>query len=375
MKKLFAHCVTHNEGIGKIGKEFLNLLDGTYEIALKTIDQFWLHQPPTPSLRSKFLLMINRFHRMEDLKQCDLQYSNLSIPFLELIPSLPQIVETFWETDHLPDEWVEKIDQVDELWLATDFLIEMFKRSGVPNSKIRKMPFGIEVPEKIDRIFPKDGTFRMLFLSSFTYRKGVHFLIKAFLEEFSREEKVELVLRTSPFVISLEEMNLTIRKLNQSVRKKHKPKMILLSRPLSEMNLWSLINSCDAIISPSLGEGFNRSVVEGMILGKPPITTNCPPMNEFVSERGGYLIDHLGLVPVTNMNNIGDYAKWFDQKYNHKWYMPAFSSIKEQMRLAFEDFKSGEIEAKKEHLARFKHKWDWSNFIEERIERMEAISR
>ena len=304
-----------------------------------------------------------------------ISFSNLSFPFVDRETNLPTILETFWETDHLPDEWVEWSESIDEIWLATDFLVEVFKRSGVKSAKLRKMPFGINRPKDLNRIFPEDNTVRFLFLSSFTYRKGIHFLIPAFLEEFNADENIELILRTSPFGFSVQEMNLTIKKLNQQIQKRSKPTIRVIKEFLPENKVWDLINSVDALISPSLGEGFNRPVAEAMMIGCPPITTNCPPMTEFVTDDVGFLIDHLGLVPVRNMENAGDFSKWFGSKYNHKWYQPSYQSIREQMRQCFEEIRSGEIIKKKEKLkSEYSNRWDWKNFLQQRLDRMEALS-
>lgn len=382
---LFAHCVTHNEGIGKIGKEFLTQLDqtGKFKICLKTIKEFWLYQPPSPELKNRFLKMINNYlftQSRNNSDRLDLHYTNLSFPFIDRSLDLPLIQETFWETDHLPDEWVIWSEDVDEFWLSTDFLISMFKKSGVNANKIRKIPFGINHPpiDSLKNLFKSSAssrTCRILFPGSFTYRKGIFFLIPAFVEEFDREDNIELILRISPFGYTLEKMNLLINKLNRSIVKRNRPRISLITKPLSEKDYWNLLFSCDAIISPTMGEGFNRPIAEAMIVGKPTIVTKIPPVTEYATDQTSYFIDHLGLVPVSNMESSGNFSEWFDEKYNHKWYMPSYDSIKRQMREFFEDFRSGELDAKIDFIKKkeFSKKWDWNNFMDLRLDRLEEF--
>jgi glycosyltransferase involved in cell wall biosynthesis len=49
--------------------------------------------------------------------------------------------------------------------------------------------------------------------------------------------------------------------------------------------------SCDVVVCPSVAEGFGHNIFEGLMHGKPVITTNCAPMNELVTPERGFLVE------------------------------------------------------------------------------------
>jgi 1,2-diacylglycerol 3-alpha-glucosyltransferase len=51
------------------------------------------------------------------------------------------------------------------------------------------------------------------------------------------------------------------------------------------------------VVQPSKVEGFGLSIVEALCAGKPIITVNAPPMNEFVRDRWAWLVDPEGWKP------------------------------------------------------------------------------
>jgi len=51
---------------------------------------------------------------------------------------------------------------------------------------------------------------------------------------------------------------------------------------MSRLELLDLINSCDCVILPSRWESISLPILESLALGKPVITTDASPMNEFV---------------------------------------------------------------------------------------------
>jgi glycosyltransferase involved in cell wall biosynthesis len=61
---------------------------------------------------------------------------------------------------------------------------------------------------------------------------------------------------------------------------------------ISEAELLSLLNRCDIHLCLSETEGFGHYIHEGMSAGAIIVTTNAPPMNEFINKDCGFLVSY-----------------------------------------------------------------------------------
>lgn len=64
----------------------------------------------------------------------------------------------------------------------------------------------------------------------------------------------------------------------------------VLHERLSEERLRALQNACGIHVCPSVAEGFGHYIMEGLSTGAVVLTTDGPPMNEFVRNGHGFLI-------------------------------------------------------------------------------------
>ena len=105
-----------------------------------------------------------------------------------------------WEYGHLPVDWLKLLQKrVDEIWAPSSYVKRVYERSGIPSEKIHVIPWGIdptvfntEVP---GLLLPTEKTFRLLFVGGTLARKGFDRLLQAYLEEFSRQDDVCLVVK------------------------------------------------------------------------------------------------------------------------------------------------------------------------------------
>jgi glycosyltransferase involved in cell wall biosynthesis len=65
----------------------------------------------------------------------------------------------------------------------------------------------------------------------------------------------------------------------------------VITRFLSEQDLVALQNECGVHICPSQTEGFGHYLNEALSTGAIVVTTDAPPMNEFISREWGYLVE------------------------------------------------------------------------------------
>jgi glycosyltransferase involved in cell wall biosynthesis len=114
------------------------------------------------------------------------------------------------------------------------------------------------------------------------------------------------------------EIKLT-KKLSENIYKS-----VVWLRYVNREDLIGLYYSCEAIVYPSLYEGFGIPVAEAMVAGKPIITSMNTPMAE-ISENGNVLVDPYCIESIKNgitalMDNAVLREKYGDNNYNKRKY-------------------------------------------------------
>jgi len=100
---------------------------------------------------------------------------------------------------------------------------------------------------------------------------------------------------TSNVIRAFEALDTTDAKLIITTQKKLEPVKVpngveLISRNLSRKELIEIYYKSDAVVLPSKWETVGFPILEALAAGKPVITTNVPPMNEFIRVGlNGYL--------------------------------------------------------------------------------------
>ena len=88
---------------------------------------------------------------------CRCKRSRHSISIVNCIPTLVEpdprstlnILRTTFETDRIPDGWLERIEAFDEVWVISKHNEQAFRRSGVAPEKMRVVPSCLDI-EKFD---------------------------------------------------------------------------------------------------------------------------------------------------------------------------------------------------------------------------------
>ncbi|MEJ8854742.1 glycosyltransferase family 4 protein [Variovorax robiniae] len=208
----------------------------------------------------------------------------------ERAPRTYRIGYWYWEFDSVPEAWSVQVQQVDEIWAATEFVAHGLRERfslpvhtlfpGVklaPFERRERAHFGLD-PTRYTFLF----TFHMM---SVMERKNPLGLIRAFKAAFRPDEAVCLVLKTSfgdRHPVQLQELHDAAAGANiQVINAVYSPDEVL-----------SLMEACDAYVSLHRSEGLGLTMAEAMLMGKPVIATGFSGNVDFMDESNSLLVRH-----------------------------------------------------------------------------------
>ena len=254
------------------------------------------------------------------------------------------------ETSHFKgSSWASRINQLDEAWVINNEMVEASRNSGV-NIPIKVIPHASDVSKFSSSPTPLDipqiqGKFTFYFIGDFTLRKNLGALLKAYHLEFSNNEDVSLIIKTSQYGTPELECVEKVRKICSEIKlnlkiypslEQYKEELIIAHR-LSEEEMQGLHAACDCFVMPSYGEAWCIPAFDAMGFGKTPICTDDGGMSDFVGrgeEAGGILVKGT-TEPVFGM------LETFEDIYTSKedWVRIDVRSLQSSMRKIYEESK------------------------------------
>jgi glycosyltransferase involved in cell wall biosynthesis len=215
-----------------------------------------------------------------------------------------------WEYGYLPTEWIEPIlTRVDQVWCHTEYVRRVYLDSGIPASKLRMVPLGIDpsvfradgppyvftdepgaeaLMDKSDRT--ERETFVFLYTGGSIHRKGIDILLEAFRRAFTRLDDVCLVIKDTGTGTVYRDAHSREEILALS-RDPHHPPVVYLDADLSASQLAGVFRMADVLVQPYRGEGFCLPVLEAMACGTPVIVPSGGPTDDFVDETVGWRLE------------------------------------------------------------------------------------
>jgi glycosyltransferase involved in cell wall biosynthesis len=209
--------------------------------------------------------------------------------------SAPVVFYSVWETDRLPLPYCCNLGFADQIWIPTRWGASVLANSGVNPLKIRTVPEGVDTA--IFRPGPSRDrahqTFEFLFVGKWEERKGIKTLLSAFTSEFQPSEPVRLTLNCGydrMLGFSVDDL------VRQQLAGSHSVSRIRINPRLDQTELISLMQTADAFVLPTRGEGWGLPILEAMACGLPVIVTNHGGHLEFCNEGNAHLINVKSMV-------------------------------------------------------------------------------
>lgn len=351
---IVSHLAQNFSGWARVAQDVVLALDGAgYDVVPRTI---YLSEQNS-NINPRILELEEKNDR-----GCDV-ILNIVLPHhLEYRAGYKNISLFFSETDSLPIEWVGPLNLMDEVWVVNIQMKEACLKSGITK------PIQVVYPpidtSKYERTYAdykplKDklaGQFSFLVVGDLQRRKNLASIIKAFHCEFSTNEPVNLVIKSTKFNTSPEQQEQIIRKMSEEIRAGLKlypnqndyKSEIIITDSLSDEQMMELHNTCDCLVSNSYGEALGLPLIDSMGLGKLVIANKVGWANDDLIGYNEFDLDkrywegisnsltittsEQCLEPVFGMNE--GFPFLFTGKEN--WWQGSTTALMNRMRMAYE---------------------------------------
>ena len=231
-------------------------------------------------------------------------------------PGRYRIGFTMLEVDGFPADWVSQANEMDEVWVPTEFNRQGMIRSGV-TKPVHVVPLGVDADHfhpGITRIANPIGDF--VFLATFEWgdRKAPEILLKVFNETFRAGEPVLLICKTINRSIAIDVPN-EIRSMALDVRGGRI--YFLHNRELPHHQLAALYRSADCFVSPTRGEGWGLPALEAMACGLPVIATDWSGHTALLDPDDSYPLRPREIIPAISQCPYYDGFSWAEPDADH----------------------------------------------------------
>ena len=271
---------------------------------------FQLHPHPK-SVRSLLLDEINRVPQAKSSLSLEQELSLSENEFEELA-----------DEPHLANGWV----------VASSFTASTLAEQGIPRRQIHVVPYGVDHDAFAlrDRAPRDEQRFTVIYVGSLVQRKGLSYLLDAVRLIKSRSIRVELCGRGPIDHYLLEQYSDLDLRINRGLRR---------------AELVRRIHEADALVLPSLAEGFGHVILEAMSCGVPVIATphTCAP--DVVMDGV-----HGFVVPIRDAEAIADRLSWGIDNRGELGVMGESAAVQAR-RFTWQRFRIGVREAYKGMLA------------------------
>ena len=197
-----------------------------------------------------------------------------------------KIAYNVWETTRQPDHFFENLKKFDQVWVPSEWQKQCTIEQGISPDKVKVVPEGVDTkayrPKNRLISKPVDRPFRFILVGRWEYRKATREIIQTFVNTFSEDQNVELLINVDN-QFATDGLNSTEERLKK-FGISHKGIKVL--HHLSKKEYIETLKSCDVFLSCARGEGWNLPLIEAMSCGIPSLYSNWGAQLEFAKDRG-----------------------------------------------------------------------------------------
>ncbi len=268
---------------------------------------------------------------------------------------------TVWESTRIPDDWLDPMKELDQIWVPTHWGKDVLAQNGLNEARIRVVPEGVDTDifhlenEKAQEIASLPG-YKFLHIGKFEERKFTKHMITAFDKAFAHTKDAALILSChNPFIKDFD-----INKELEKMPLKHRDKIYTVDRVISHQDFATLYAACDAFLYPTRAEGWGLPLIEAMASGLPAIVTNYSGLTEFANTENAYMINYEmeDIQQSYFLSRSNNYGQWAGPDTDHLIYL---------MRYVFEHREEAYAKGKKA-ANDIANNWTWNNAAQKALE-------
>ncbi len=235
------------------------------------------------------------------------------------------VLYTTIESYSVPKQFIDIANSYREIWVTSDFCKDRLIDAGL-KQPIYVMPCSVDKNEYVTegdkyQFRPELNPFVFLSVFGWSYRKGYDTLLRAYLNAFTGDDPVTLLIVSKVNMDSgrSDVIKSEIDKYIKEYGGSNPPHIARCSKAIPESQMPSLYRACNAFALFSRGEGFGLPYCEASLCGLPVIGTNCSGQSMFLNPDNSYLLEIDSLVKVVP-----------GTMHVHYWDNQEFPSLKSQ---------------------------------------------
>jgi glycosyltransferase involved in cell wall biosynthesis len=267
-----------------------------------------------------------------------------------------KIACSLFETDYLPDLWVNALNKFDLIIVNCDWLVNVYYKSGV-NVPVYNLNIPLPTKDLVQKNINKSSNKFIFGMSAGPWRRKNHIkLITAFKETFKNNNNVLLkihirrfyeLLSTDPkLYIGWDNVINYCKEIKKLIDTS--PNIEIIGDVLTRKDYIEFISSLDCLVLPSAGEGFSIAPREALVLGIPTIISKNTAHLDLLDNPGVLFIPSGNEIPAVadfeglkvGMQydlSIKDISECLEKMYNNYYYYKK-TSLKnncENLKLSF----------------------------------------
>jgi glycosyltransferase involved in cell wall biosynthesis/SAM-dependent methyltransferase len=278
--------VSSERGVGEVARQVLQALD------LRGIDAAAIDTPAEPDQIPKVLGRIAAADHPYDFNLICVNADMLPAIAAGLGPTFFSGRRTaglwFWEVSKFPEMWLRSFDDLDEVWVATEFIAEALRPLTAKPVRTIRVPVTPGPAAEMSRAelgLPEGFTFLFVFdYRSVFRRKNPLGLVEAFRKAFEPGEGPSLVLKS----VCGDQFPAERAQLAAAIA--DRPEIHLIEETVSAEAKNAMIASCDCYVSLHRSEGLGLTMAEAMYFGRPVIATGYSGNLDFMTPENSYLV-------------------------------------------------------------------------------------
>lgn len=226
-----------------------------------------------------------------------------------IIHSTPELWKSFnvknyigccaWETDKLPNSWIDYINLANEVWVPSYFNKKSFIDSKI-TIPIKVVPHiwhhqkkyekeNIQIKDCFGNIIPSNK-YTYYCISELNFRKGIEDLISAFHIVNEHIHNTQLVLKLHYKFYNYENYKYCIEYV-KNLTNKLGISIFIIIKNLNQKEILTLHSFGDCYVSLNKGEGFGLTIFDAFKLKNPVVTTGYGGQVEYLGKDYPGLVD------------------------------------------------------------------------------------